>query len=446
MPDPYNGREKPGPVPVRPSRGFAAHGGRGPVLLNYEGQPMFCRFVVLIAATLAFAAAADIKVVEEIAAKVNGEIVTKGDLEQLRRETENEFRQQGATPAQLAQNLNRVMTDALRDKIDELLLVQRGKDLNISVDSDVNREIARMQVQSKLSDTDKFAQWVRGQFGISLEEYKQREKDKLMAQRVVSEEVGSRIFIPEDDLKKYYEAHKDEYVRQDQVFLSQILLSTDGKTDEQVAAAEAKAKDLVRRARAGEKFTDLAGANSDDPETAKNGGYLGSPQKREDLRKEIADVVFTQKKGYVTDPIKLTSPSGFLILKVEERYDAGQATFEEVRDEVQNAMAQPRMGPKVRELLTRLRKEAFLEIREGYVDTGAAPGKDTTWHDVAEIKPQTTTKEEVAARQRKKFMGLIPYGRVGPVKPAPGAAQPGQTAKPSQDSQPAQPPAPPVQK
>ena len=103
---------------------------------------MFCRFVVLIAATLAFAAAADIKVVEEIAAKVNGEIVTKGDLEQLRRETENELRQQGATAAQLAQTVNRVMTDALRDKIDELLLVQRGKDLNISVDSEVTRTIA----------------------------------------------------------------------------------------------------------------------------------------------------------------------------------------------------------------------------------------------------------------------------------------------------------------
>jgi hypothetical protein len=223
-----------------------------------------------------------------------------------------------------------------------------------------------------------------------------------------------------------------------------------------MASAEVKAKDLVKRARAGEKFTDLAAANSDDAETAKNGGYLGAPLKREDLRKEIADVVFTHQKGYVTDPIKLTSPSGLLILKVEERYEAGQATFEEVRDEIQNAMATPLMQPKVRELLTRLRKEAYLEIREGYVDTGAAPGKDTTWHDVAEIKPQTTTKEEVAARQKKKFLGVIPYGHVGPVRPAPGAPPTDQSGKPAQgsapagaapapDSPPAQPPAAPVQ-
>ena len=62
----------------------------------------------------------------------------------------------------------------------------------------------------------------------------------------------------------------------------------------------------------------------------------------------------------------------------------------------------PRMQPKVREFLTKLREDAFLEIRAGYVDSGAAPGKDTAWKDPAQLKPQTTTKEEVAARKHKK--------------------------------------------
>jgi parvulin-like peptidyl-prolyl isomerase len=408
---------------------------------------MLYRFVVLIAATLSVAAAADIKVVEQIVAKVNGEIVTMSDLDQLRVETVNEIKEKGIPPAQAAQVLERTMQDALRDKIDALLLVQRGKDLNISVDADATKEIARIQVQSRISDPDKFSSWVHDQFGVSLEEYKQREKDSLMAQRVVTEEVAERIFIPEEDMKKYYEDHKDKFVREEQVFLSQILLSTEGKSDDQVASAEVKAKDLVKRARAGEKFADLAAANSDDSETAKNGGYLGAPLKREVLRPELADVVFTHQRGYVTDPIKLTSPSGFLIVKVEERYEAGQATFEEVKEDIQNTMAQPQMEPKVRVFLAKLRREAFLEIREGYVDTGAVPGQDTSWHDVAEIKPQTTTKEEVAARQRKKFLGLIPYGPAGTYKApsAPGAAQPDPTAKPAPDSPPAQPPAVPVQ-
>jgi len=404
---------------------------------------MFGRFVILIPAAMAIALAADAPkatVIEEIAAKVNGDIVTKGDLDEARTEAENELEQKGATPAQAQALLNDATKNALRDKIDELLLVQRGKDMNISVDSDAGREIARLQVQSRQTDPDKFAEWIRQQYGVSLEEYKQKLKDSLMAQRVVSDEVGSRIFISEDAMKKYYEDHKAEYVRKEQVFLSQILISTDGKSPEQTAAAEARAKDIVKRARNGEKFSDLAQANSDDSETARNGGYLGTPLGREDLRPEVAAIVFApeHERGYITDPIKLDSPPGFLILKIEERYAAGQATFDEVRDDVQSAMASPQMEPKVRAYLTKLRRDAYLEVHPGYTDTGAAPGQDTTWHDVAEVKPQTTTKEEVAARQRKHFLGLIPYGKSGDIKPLaiPGAV-PADQAKPAEEGKPA---------
>ena len=73
-------------------------------------------------------------------------------------------------------------------------------------------------------------------------------------------------------------------------------------------------------------------------------------------------------------------------------------------------MAAPQMQPRVREYLTKLRQDAFLEIKEGYVDSGAAPGKDTSWKDAIELKPQTTTKEEVAAHHKKKILGVVPVG------------------------------------
>ena len=79
----------------------------------------------------------------------------------------------------------------------------------------------------------------------------------------------------------------------------------------------------------------------------------------------------------MTDPIKV--PQGFVILRIDERYEAGQATFEEVKDDINDRLARPMMEPKIREYLTQLRQQAFLEIKEGYVDSGAAPGKDTRW-------------------------------------------------------------------
>jgi peptidyl-prolyl cis-trans isomerase SurA len=376
---------------------------------------MFTKFVLALTAALPLVSAADVRVVEEIVAKVNGDIVTRGELAHQRQMLEQQLRSEGVTGARLQDEIKQREKDTLRDQIDQLLLVQRGKDLNIKIDADVTRRLADIQVQSKITDPDKFHDWLREQTGMTFEDFKQQMTNQLLTQKVISEEIGSRINIPEAELRKYYDEHQGDFVREEQVFLSQIIISTEGKTPEQVAAAQKKAADLVARARKGEKFGDLAKSNSDDVATAKDGGEM-PPFKRSDhlLRKEIEDIVFAQKKGYVTDPIKV--PQGLLILRVDDHFEAGQASFEEVKEEVMQRMAAPKMQPKVREYLTKLRQDAFLEIKEGYVDSGAAPGKDTAWKDAVELKPQTTTKEEVAARHKKKILGVVPVG--GGKKPA----------------------------
>jgi peptidyl-prolyl cis-trans isomerase SurA len=266
---------------------------------------------------------------------------------------------------------------------------------------------------------------------MTFEDFKQQMTNQLLTQKVISEEIGSRINIPEADLRKYYDDHKGDFIREEQVFLSQIIISTEGKTSEQVAAAQKKAADLVARARKGEKFSDLAKANSDDVATAKDGGEM-PPFKRSDhlLRKEIEDIVFAQKKGTVADPIKI--PQGLLILRIDDHFEPGQASFEEVKEEVMQRMAAPQMQPRVREYLTKLRQDAFLEIKEGYVDSGAAPGKDTNWKDAIELKPQTTTKEEVAAHHKKKILGVVPVG--GGKKPSAADSAAPASAGPSSSS------------
>jgi len=187
--------------------------------------------------------------------------------------------------------------------------------------------------------------------------------------------------------------------------LREIFISTEGKDEKGIAAAEKKAKDLVARARKAENFGNLARDNSD-ADSARNYGEL-QPFKRGDLRKEFEDIVFNQSKGYVTDPFK--QPNGFLILKVEERLQPGLQPFEAVENEITEKLYMPRMQPAVRTYLTKLRQEAFLEIRAGYPDTGAAPGKDTSWKDPAKLVPATVTKEEVASRiRRRRLLWLVP--------------------------------------
>lgn len=350
-------------------------------------------------------------VVEEIIAKVNGEIITRGELAQTRAGIRAEGVKQGLTGQALEDTVNKYSSDALRDQIDQILLVQKGRDLNINVDADVNRWVADMQRTSGLAEADKFQAWVREQSGgESLEDLRLKYKNSLLTRRVVGEEVYRNVSIPKADQLKYYEDHKTEFIRQETVTVREIMISAGDKSPAKVAAAEKKAKDIVERARKNEKFPDLARQYSD-AETAKEDGLLGTFPKGQ-LNKAFEDILFAQKKGYVTDPLRIEP--GFEIMKLEDRTVAGQAAFEEVQNEISSRLSEPKVQPKLRALLTQLRQNAFLQIKPGYVDSGAAIGKDTTWKDPAQLKPQTTTKEAVANQRRfKKFLKVVPYGRTG---------------------------------
>jgi peptidyl-prolyl cis-trans isomerase SurA len=354
-------------------------------------------------------------VVEQIVAKVNNDIITLGELERSRKQIAAELMRQKLPPAQMKEAMQQAEADLLRDRIDQMLLVQKAKDLSINVDQELSKYLAQLQLESKITDPDKFQQYIREGSGMSFEDFKQQARDSMMTRDVVRREVGGRIVIPRTELQKYYEEHKNEFIREEEVSLREIFISTEGKDAAGVAAAEKKAKDLVARARKNENFANLARDNSD-ADSARNYGEL-PPFKRGMLKKELEDLVFAQEKGYVTDPLK--QPNGFLIVKVEEHPRQGLQPFESVENDIMEKLYMPRMQPAVRTYLTKLREEAFLEIRQGFTDSGAAPGKDTSWKDPARLVPATVTKEEVVARvRRKRLLWLVPVPGTKP-KPKP---------------------------
>ena len=353
----------------------------------------------------------DIRIIEEIVAKVNSDIITRGDLVRARKQLEEALRARGGgTPEQLQKALDQRAADLLREKIDDLLLVQKANQLSINVDPEVSKYLADLQLKAKIADPEKFHDWIRQQSGQTFEDFKQDVKNNMLKSRVVQQEIGRTINISKADAQKYYSEHNNEFVREERVFLHEILVSTENKDAAGIAAAEKKAKDLVARARRGEKFPELARDNSDSP-TAPQGGDLQQGYKKSELNEALVKLIWDQPRNYVTDPIRM--PNGFLILKVDEHHKTGLADFEEVQDEITNKLYMPRFEPKVREYMTRLRQEAFLEIREGFVDSGAAPGKDTRWQDPAQLRPETTTKEEVAAKvHKKRLLWMVPVGTI----------------------------------
>lgn len=391
----------------RPERALA-------VPFSVVAQIAACCFIALLTAVPSLLAAdrPDAPtVVEEIVAKVNGDIITRGDLAASKVLMEKEAKAQGLSGMALQQALQRGAADDLRNKIDEFLLVQKGKELDINVDADLNKFIAGVQSDSKIADPDKFHDWVRQIIGMSYEDFRQRKKNELITSRVVDEEVWRNINIPEADMLKYYNEHKADFIRKESVTLREILVSTGDGKPETVAAARKKADALLARARSGsDKFSDLARQNSDAP-SAEDEGLL-PPFEKGKLSKPIEDVVFSHEKGYITDIIRI--PAGFEFLKIEDHVAEGQATFDDVKAQINNILIRPIADPKLREYLTGLRQNAFLQIKPGYIDTGAAPGKDTTWKDPSQLLPETTTKAQVAnQRHLKKLLGIIPYGYAG---------------------------------
>lgn len=349
--------------------------------------------------------AAEIGTVEEIVAKCNGDIITRTDLARARQQLITELRENGLAGPALEKALADREKNLLRDKIDQLLLVQKAKDLDINVDSDVTKQMAKIQQDSGIADPDKFHDYIKEQSGMPFEDFKDQMKKGMLTQRVVREEVSDKIPIKHEDVEKYYNEHKSEFVREERLYLREILVSTDGKDEAGIAAADKKSKDLVSRARRGERFAEMSRDNSDSP-SAKDMGAL-PPYKKGDLAKDLEDLVWDQPKGYITDPIK--RPNGFLILRVEEHQKAGQAELAEVENEVMDRLMRPRMEPAMREFLTKLRQDAFLEIKADYIDTGAANGKDTAWVDPAQLKPETISKTEVATvAHRKRLLWMVP--------------------------------------
>jgi peptidyl-prolyl cis-trans isomerase SurA len=268
-------------------------------------------------------------------------------------------------------------------------------------------EMRKQMNLDSMEDLEKAA----AQQGVSFEDFKADIKNNMLTQEVIGEEVGRHIQILPSEADKYYNEHKKEFEHAEQVHLEEILISTEapaaapGQTSAATPAvgadaAKAKATDLLEQVKKGANFEELAKKYSQDP-TAEQAGDIGSFQ-RGQMAKEIEDQVFPLKAGQVAGPIQ--TKQGFILLKVVEHTPAGVPPYKDVEQQVMNHIYMEKLQPALRQYLTKLREEAYIDIKSGFVDSGASPN---------ESKPTlvsgNTSDEKGAVKQgkRKKKLGIF---------------------------------------
>jgi peptidyl-prolyl cis-trans isomerase SurA len=392
-------------------------------------------FLILIALACLPALAGG-QVVEEIIARVNNQIVTQSEFDRSKDQLKDEVKQQDPKDPDKAYAQRE--KDVLRDLIDQQLLLDKGKDLGITGDTDLIKRLDQMRKDMKLESLEDLEKEATKQ-GISWEDFKQNMRNQIITQKVIGEEVGAHLAVSKEEEQKFYDDHKNDMEHPEFVRLSEILVApktvapaatpaaatpavppaadsstpaaTPGAepTSEEAArqaaeaaalsAAEAKANDLLKQIHDGASFEDIAKKYSDGPSAA-DGGTLGTFE-RGKLAKQIEDQTFALKTGEVTGVIHVKQ--GYVILKVVDHQMAGVPPMKDVLPKIQDALYYEKLQPALRAYLTKLREEAYIDIKVGYIDSGASPNQTKPIETVA-AKESDAKK---LSKKRKKVLGIL---------------------------------------
>jgi peptidyl-prolyl cis-trans isomerase SurA len=360
----------------------------------------------LIFAGLGIPASAQNKgtVVEEIVARVNNEIITREDLAKAHASLEGEARDacSKCSPEQVREMVASKDKDLLRDLIDQSLLTQRAKDAGINVDGDVIKRLDAIRQQNKLPTMEALEAEIT-KSGQDFEDFKTQLRNQLLTQELIRKEVGSKIIVSHEDIVKYYNDHKTEFVRPQTVVLREIFVSTEGKPEADIPALKKKAEGLRDRVlKKGEDFGAMAKRYSDSP-TAPQDGDLGVFQ-RSQLDPKIAEKVFALNRSQMTDVME--TKTGFEILQVRERYDAGEQPLDKVEPEISNKLYESKMEPGMRAYLTTLREDSYLQLKPGFTDTAAVKAEP-----IEEVAA-TPDKDDSKNKSGRKF-GILPKKKSG---------------------------------
>jgi len=354
---------------------------------------------LLVSPSLARAQEGEPVVVDEVIAQVNDGIVTLSQLKREMRERIETMKQNGMTEQQAVAEAEKRKPELIAILINEQLLIQKGKELDLTqrVEDEVNKRMLQVAKENGINSMDKLCEAMKQATPpMSCEETRSTMRVEIMKQAVMEGEVDSKIFygFTPDELHKYFDAHKDKFVKPEAVELSEIFLGLAGKSETDV---KARAADLVKQARGGADFCTLAAAYSERPAPPGQKPCKVGEFTVPELRPDIAAAIKSVAAGGVSEPLK--SEEGYQILRVDTRTAGSNSpTFNE--NAVRAAMT-GEQSPKAREdYLQNLRNEGYVNVATNY--------KDSVLPLLKIVPPPAATKRDQPEKKKGKILGIIP--------------------------------------
>ncbi len=370
---------------------------------------LFIFAILIFSPAPTFAQEGELQVVDEVIAQVNDDVITLSSLRRESKERIEALKQGGMTEQQAADEVSKRQPELIATLINEQLLMQRGKELDLSseVEAEVNRRMLEVAKDQGITSIEKLDAAMR-ESGLDPVATRQTLRVEMMKQAVIQQEVDRKVFfgLTIDELKKYFQAHQDKFRKPESVSLSEIFLSSAGKNEAEV---KARALKLVEQLRAGADFGTVAAANSEReangvriaPQTKGQVGAFEMPS----LRDDIAGVIKGVKAGGISEPLR--GNDGYQIFRVDQRTAASTAaTFNE--NQVREAITMERTTKKREDYLQNLRNEAYIKISENYRQTVAPLLKldPAKMADSADI--QTGSSSKPPEKKKGKLLGIFP--------------------------------------
>jgi peptidyl-prolyl cis-trans isomerase SurA len=295
--------------------------------------------------------------VDCVLAKVNDEIITLGDYLQQRKQVLEEIYRQNASEAETRQRIEQARDRLLPSLIEERLLLQKASSLGLTTTSEeADRIVKSIMEQNRIVDEADLERRLKAE-GMTLAELRANITRRSLIEKVKQFEIAAKVVVTEEEAKRYYEEHREEFREPERVRLREIVLLTDKREPEQVRKEIEEIAALIRN---GADFAELATLFSQAP-SSEQGGDLGLLQTGE-LAPEIAEAASRLEAGQVSDPVR--TRFGFHIIKLVERKPVTHQSFDEARGAIIRRIQEERYGSRVDAYLAELRSAAFVQVIE----------------------------------------------------------------------------------